>query len=85
MKFSPGKVEKILITLRIAEDFLEKLTGKPPGATSPATSLSVRPSPTRWIIWIPPRKNNPPRHGLKEENISPTKPKEKNKTDLPTN
>lgn len=25
MKFSPGKVEKILITLRIAEDFLEKI------------------------------------------------------------
>ncbi len=25
MKFSPGKVEKILITLRIAEDFLENI------------------------------------------------------------
>ena len=25
MKFSPGKVEKILITLRIAEDLLEKI------------------------------------------------------------
>ena len=25
MKFSPGKVEKIWITLRIAEDFLEKI------------------------------------------------------------
>ena len=25
MKFSPGKVEKILITLRIAQDFLEKI------------------------------------------------------------
>ena len=30
MKFSPGKVEKILITLRIAEDFLEKIDREAP-------------------------------------------------------
>lgn len=84
MKFSPGKVEKILITLRIAEDFLEKIDREASRRDLSRNEFICQAIAYAMDNMDSSEEEYPPRHGLKEENISSTKPKEKNKTDLPT-